>query len=141
MIFDTAAGEVSPQVFGQIIAPQLKKLTRPEVGYYLKNGTEVHLDLVPAGFLGLGVDHTFDMPKLLKRDRKKFIQGNFDQHFLTLDSGDFRKALATYLRPLLDLTAFERRGWIAGLGHGITPLAREENVRHYVQLVRLAFGN
>ena len=70
---------------------------------------------------------------------KGFVQGNFDQNLMTLETAEFQKHLEKFLEPLQEMTPMERAGWVAGLGHGITPQAKEANVRHFVAGIRKAF--
>ena len=64
------------------------------------------------------------------------MQGNFDQTLLTLDPSDFQREFHAYLKPLKALAPEERAGWVAGLGHGVIPQAKEENVRALAEILR-----
>ena len=145
MIFDTAAGELTPEIYQQIVYPTLKRLARKfpkQVGYYARGVTMDHLAttvLADEFWLGLGVDHRFDLSQILKRGWKGFIQGNFDQHLLFADSEDFQAQLEKYLTKFKSLKAQERARWICGLGHGVLPKTPEANVRTFVQYVRQNF--
>src|SRR5438270_7534135 len=62
MIFDTAAGELAPDIFKAIVIPQLRALTggsASRIGYYSKGTQPAHLNdpLFTAGSLaGVGLD-------------------------------------------------------------------------------------
>lgn len=143
MIFDTAAGELSPELFQKIVAPGLEKLSQKfpgKLGYYGKGLTEAHLDqpiLLSKNFAGIGVDHRWNLSKVWGKRETGFIQGNFDQSLLHLDAKNFEKEAREYLT--LRKNSGLSQGWVAGLGHGVLPNTPEENVRRYVQLVREFF--
>jgi uroporphyrinogen decarboxylase len=141
MIFDTAAGELSPQLFEIEVVPHLVTLahTNPaRTGYYSKGTQPAHLQngFIRSEFLGIGVDHTWDLCQAFDIASQGFVQGNFDQALLHADWADLRKHLNQYLDPLRDR---EWPGWICGLGHGVLPGTPEDNVRLFVDTVREAF--
>ena len=140
MILDTAAGEVSVDFFERYIAPQLKHLAKDQVGYYMKGGTADHYSVIrDFPFAGFGYDHRFDLAKVLKSTQKGFVQGNFHQNFMNGTEAEFEKNFEAFVAPLKKLTLQERAGWVAGLGHGILPQAKEANVRRFVQEIRRIF--
>ncbi|MEQ1875794.1 MAG: uroporphyrinogen decarboxylase family protein [Bdellovibrionia bacterium] len=145
MIFDTAAGELSPALFQSLIVPHLAKLSQwfpGKVAYYSK-GTNVshyaHALFMGGGFAGLGFDHRWNLADNLKHFKGGFVQGNFDQSLLFLSKNDLNRELDRYFEPFLRLTEEERAGWVCGLGHGVLPKTPEENVRFFVQKVREVF--
>lgn len=146
MLFDTAAGELSPRLYQQLIVPQLEQLAAAfpnKLGYYSKGTTPDHYAC--AAFAGIpwagrGFDHRFDLKEILKQPHRGFVQGNFDQSLLHLAPDDFEKELQAYLKPYTELTPEQRRGWVAGLGHGVLPKTPEQNVRRYVAAVRETFA-
>jgi uroporphyrinogen decarboxylase len=140
MVFDTAAGELSPKVFKNVVVPQLENLTRafPSLlGYYSKSTTPQHLDqslFTGGSFAGIGVDHHWDLRDALAMFPAGFVQGNFDQTLMRDSRPDeLIKHLEDFLDPLLK---HDRTGWICGLGHGVLPNTPEENVRLFVNTVR-----
>jgi uroporphyrinogen decarboxylase len=144
MIFDTAAGELSPAMFQNLVQPVLTSLAMQfpkQLGYYSKGTQPAHFNQAwkQIPWLGVGVDHRFDLPEQLRK-AQGFTQGNFDQSLLHLGNSDFRKALTEYLKPLQDMKPEERAGWVCGLGHGVLPKTPEQNVREFVQIVRKAFA-
>jgi uroporphyrinogen decarboxylase len=161
MIFDTAAGELAPEVFREAVGPDLAALTSAfprQLGYYAKGLRAEHLrprtsELGPqaagAGRLfiddlaGLGVDKDWDLAGTLgTQPRVGFVQGNFDPQLLHLTGEALERAIDRFLAPLLPLDAEARRGWICGLGHGVLPGTPEASVRTFVRRVREAFrGN
>ena len=143
MIFDTAAGELSPSIFKSLVQPALSELANTfpgKIGYYSKGTTLAHFDhdwkKIP--FLGQGYDHRHDLKALLK-NAPGFIQGNFDQGLLHLDEVQFVKFFKEYLKPFQELSVDQRKGWVCGLGHGILPKTPEKNVRSFIEIVRKSF--
>jgi uroporphyrinogen decarboxylase len=139
MIFDTAAGELSPQIFQSDVVPRLRELTetnRSRIGYYSKGTQKAHLsDALFTGdnLAGIGVDHTWDLLEVLEVSAGGFVQGNFDQALLHASRDELTKRLSDYLAPL---RGREWPGWICGLGHGVLPRTPEDNVRLFVDTVR-----
>lgn len=145
MIFDTAAGEVSPAVFRDHLAGPLRELAQSypgRVGYYSKSTQKAFFDDAFRGapWAGLGVDHRWDLATALKDRRQGFLQGNFDQGLLHLEKNEFGRELDRWLEPLTALSPEERAGWVCGLGHGVLPQTPQDNVRRFVDRVREAFA-
>lgn len=147
MLFDTAAGELSPHLYDKFIIPELQALSQAypdRLGYYSKGTSADHY--ASAAFknlkwAGQGYDHRFNLAEILsKPSRQNFVQGNFDQSLLHLESADFAKQVKNYLAPFADLSSEQRKGWVSGLGHGVLPKTPENNVRDFVQMVRKQFA-
>jgi uroporphyrinogen decarboxylase len=139
MIFDTAAGELTPESFAAEVIPQLQLLTQKHssrIGYYSKGTQPAHLrhSLFTGGRLaGVGVDYRWDMSEALEILPRGFVQGNFDPALLLTEPDELKKRLTKYLELL---KRSDRSGWICGLGHGVLPGTPEENVRIFVDTVR-----
>ncbi len=148
MIFDTSAGELDPELFTEVVTPSLRELTRAfpgKVGYYARGIQAPHLKapIFHADELaGVGFDHRWDLRQVMRTPRLThgFIQGNFDQSLLFLPADQFEERALRYLTNLKGLDESERRGWVAGLGHGVLPGTPEANVRRYVKMVREVFA-
>ena len=143
MVFDTAAGELTPAAFRRQILPDLARLADAfpgKIGYYARNLGPVHLCgqvAMPAGqWAGLGVDWRWDLASALTSSRTGFLQGNFDPALLHLTGAALRRALDEFLAPIAALTPEQRRGWICGLGHGVLPGTPEASMRTFVRTVR-----
>jgi uroporphyrinogen decarboxylase len=144
MVFDTAAGELTPTAFRAQLLPDLARLADAfpgKVGYYARNLGLVHLcgrASMPAGrWAGLGVDWRWDLASALtSATRRGFLQGNFDPALLHLTGAALGRALDEFLGPVTALTPDERRGWICGLGHGVLPGTPEASMRTFVRTVR-----
>jgi uroporphyrinogen decarboxylase len=139
MIFDTAAGELSPQLFQSDVVPQLRELTeanRSRIGYYSKGTQPAHLHdaLFTGGNLaGIGFDHGWNLREAFNLSSHGFVQGNFDQALLHSPRNELTKHILSYLEPL---RGRDWPGWICGLGHGVLPGTPEDNVRLFVDTVR-----
>lgn len=143
MIFDTAAGEVSPVIYKNWIAPELQKLcaSQPgQIGYYGKGFTPDHYKVIADfSWAGLGYDHRFDLAARLTESNRGFLQGNFDQALLFSSESEFEKRLDEHFAPFVALSPEDRRGWVCGLGHGVLPKTPEANVKRLIQYVREVF--
>ncbi|MEZ4816093.1 MAG: uroporphyrinogen decarboxylase family protein [Bdellovibrionota bacterium] len=139
LVMDTAAGEIDAAIYAEHLVGDVKKLMTSKTGYYMKHGTSAHYNSLAGHGAGFGYDHHFDMATVLKETKQGFVQGNFNQDFMTLESADFEKEFENFLAPLKKLTPAERAGWVANLGHGITPQAKEANVKRFVEGIRNAF--
>jgi uroporphyrinogen decarboxylase len=148
MVLDTAAGEVSPDVFRRELAPDLKALALAlpdRLGYYARASHPAHFGGHPADlgpWAGVGFDWRWHLPDVLAGPaRRGFVQGNFDPAMLAQLSGDdLRDAILRFLEPIAALPSEARRGWICGLGHGVLPTTPEANVRQFVRVVREHLG-
>ena len=139
MIFDTAAGELAPDIFRVEVAPRLQTLVEhfpSKLGYYSKGTNRAHLDdpsFTEAVWAGIGVDHSWDLRQAFDLFPRGFVQGNFDQNLLLANPDELKLHLRQFLGPLLESN---RHGWICGLGHGVLPTTPEGNVRLFVNTVR-----
>lgn len=148
-IFESCAGDISFDHYRDLYFPHLLKLISgfrdfyPDtpIIYYAKAATLSHWDLISALPINVfGVDHDQNMSDVFFKFGHKFsVQGNFDPTNLTLPNDLFRQRLKSYLEMMVHVPAQLRKGWICGLGHGVTPQAREENVYDFVRLVRNFF--
>jgi uroporphyrinogen decarboxylase len=144
MVFDTAAGELSPADFRRYLVPDLRRLSARlpgQMGYFARSVQAAHLGnagVVDIGdWAGIGVDWRWNISDVLTaKARRGFVQGNFDPAMLHLTGAALRRALAEFLAPVAELRAAQRRGWICGLGHGILPKTPEASVRDFVRTVR-----
>lgn len=139
MMFDTAAGELSPDIFATQVVPQLRAMTKkdaPRIGYYSKATQAAHLRhplFTDGGLAGVGIDHRWDMSEAFDLFPHGFVQGNFDQALLLCEREGLKKHLQRYFEPLSNRPI---PGWICGLGHGVLPGTPEQNVRLFVETVR-----
>jgi uroporphyrinogen decarboxylase len=143
MIFDTAAGELSPALYRELVVPQLEELSwkyPKRLGYYAKGIQAAHLRhrafADDSSWAGLGFDHRWEITESLRTHKVGFVQGNFDQSLLFLAPDEFKIQLQRYLDEIRKLPVEQRAGWVSGLGHGVLPMTPEENVRNMVKMVR-----
>lgn len=149
MLFDTAAGEISPWLYREVVLPQISKLAHKfpgKIGYYSK-GTQKAYFVDPVWrdgtFAGMGIDHRWDLSTVLSAPVAErhlgFTQGNFDEALLFSHEGDFQSHVLKYLEPIRKLRPEQRAGWVCGLGHGVLPKTPEASVRKFIQIVREVF--
>lgn len=144
MVFDTAAGELSPAMYRRHLVPDLQKLSSRlagRLGYYARGIHPAHLGGVTSAqigdWAGLGVDWRWDLTEVLTgRGRRGFVQGNFDPALLHLTGAALKRAVGEFLDPIAALPDAARRGWVCGLGHGVLPGTPETSVREFVRVVR-----
>ncbi len=145
MILDTAAGDLNLANFFDYAIEPLKTFCEKypgRIGYYSKGtSNDQHLLIEQVkGLAGYGLDHRYDLTKVLKSKKHKgFVQGNFDQSLLFLDKPELKKALDAYLQPLKLISKEERSGWVSGLGHGILQFTPEDNVKLMIDKIRETF--
>jgi uroporphyrinogen decarboxylase len=148
MVFDTAAGELAPDVFARDVSTDLDVLARTfpqRLGYYARGLQPAHLAAcgwdAASPWAGLGLDWHWDLAgTLAASDRTGFVQGNFDPARLLAPARDLEQDVKKFVEPLQRLRPRDRRGWICGLGHGVLPNTPEANVRTFVNLVRESFA-
>jgi len=140
MLFDTAAGEISPYLYHEMVLPSIIELAETfpgKLGYYAKNiqTTYYDHDFFRSGTLaGLGFDHKWQLSDAFKVSETGFVQGNFHELLLTQDESEFKKHVDVYIQRMKQIE--DRRGWVCGLGHGIIPQAKENNVRYFIKTIR-----
>jgi uroporphyrinogen decarboxylase len=144
-LFDTAAGELSPQDFKELIVPKLSfilsefkmKSPKTKIIYYSKHTQSHHiaaLDLTNIDVIG--VDWRCDLIEIQKLlPKRMFVQGNFDPAWLHLPWIELEKKAKSYIEDLRT-RGLDFSRWIAGLGHGVLIQTPEENVRNLVKLIQ-----
>ncbi len=146
MIFDTAAGEVTPIYFQNFIAPKLNELAKkfPQKLVYYSKGTHpgyLDADFRTSGWAGFGFDQRNDLASILTdRSLNGIIQGNFDQTLLFGDTDSLKKHFDLYIRKFKELPPEARMRWVCGLGHGVLPKTPEKHVKLFVEWVRNEFS-
>jgi uroporphyrinogen decarboxylase len=145
MIFDTAAGELSPLDFKKWVQPVLMELcavSPGKIGYYSKGTMATFFDqeFVQTPWAGLGFDHRWNLPEAFSVSNKGFVQGNFDQSLLFAETGTFKEELGAYISNMKSLSLEQRAGWVSGLGHGVLPKTPEAHVRLFIETIRKEFS-
>ena len=144
MIFDSCAHQLEDQDLSKYLNKNLHYLVEPfpnKIGYYAKDGISYEKvfetnDKAKVSFAGIGIDSKVNIVDIFKQRRSGFIQGNFNENFMTKDFNHYEKALNEFLEDLSLLSIEERNGWICGLGHGVIKTTPQNNVKHFVQKVR-----
>ena len=92
MVFDTAAGELSPDAFRRHIVPDLTRIASSapgRLGYFARGVHPAHFDdgqSLPGAWAGHGFDWRWSLADVLARPgRQGFVQGNFDPALLHLE--------------------------------------------------------
>ena len=145
MMFDSSAAWYSPRLYKELFLPHLKTIAKKfpkKIGYYMRGGTETHLNdpIFYNDFVGLGVDHRYDLNQYLKLEPRGFVQGNFDETLLHCVPEELKKHIDNFANTVKYLSPDERKGWICGLGHGVTPETPEGNMRIFVERIRELFS-
>lgn len=149
-LFDTAAGEIDAETYGQHVVPVLADLLArfrkldalTPVTYYSRGTGPAHWDQLDGlPFQCLGIDWRHDLCEVLQRYGDRYaIQGNVDPDWLLLPAAELEQRLRAWFAPLQRLSVQQRRGWICGLGHGILQKTPEDNVRLFLRLQRELFA-
>ena len=145
-IFDSCAGDISFEDYEALYLPYLKKLIEafkaacPDIPviYYGQHIGPSHwkvLESLPINVIG--IDQREDMPSAMQNFSGDFaLQGNFNPDYLTLSEEECLTKIREYFDAIQSMPKETRKGWIAGLGHGVTPFAREQNVRNFIAELR-----
>ena len=144
-LFDTAAGELSPGDYQELVVPKITSLLKKfkaacpdkKVIYYSKHTQAAHIKSLDFSLIDvLGVDWRCDLVEIQKLlPPHVFIQGNLDPAWLHLPGELMEKKAANYYRDLKD-RGLDFKRWIAGLGHGVLIQTPEANVRNLVKLIQ-----
>lgn len=145
-VFDSCAGDISFEDYRTLYLPYLMRLLQdfkaacPDmpVIYYGQNIGPAHWNLIKTLPIDvLGIDQRQDLENALTHFSDRFaIQGNFNPDHLTLEEAECAEKIDHFLDKIQKLPKELRRGWIAALGHGVTPLAKENNVRAFITKLR-----
>ena len=142
MMFDSGIKDLNDSYFKNEYKKFLINISSSfpnKIGYYVK-GKEYnqiqHLTKLP--FAGLGIDSGISLQDVFSDSKFGFIQGNFNESHLLLDS----KKLSNELNKFSDyLKSFESlNGWVCGLGHGINKYTPEKNVHLFIETIRKKFS-
>jgi uroporphyrinogen decarboxylase len=149
-ILDSSAGILSLAEYETHYLPYLQQLLAlfrarcPQIPVlYYSKGTDAGwwrlLKTIP--IQGLGIDYHMSLPEALNEFGAEYaIQGNIPPEWMNLEWTALEPKLLERFAAVKALPLSARKGWICGLGHGILPQARQENVRHFVQLARRFFS-
>ncbi|KAI8683821.1 Uroporphyrinogen decarboxylase [Fusarium keratoplasticum] len=146
MVFDSWAGELGPASYRQFSEPYLKRIAE-KLPEKLK---ALGLDKVPMtvfpkgawyaldsacnlGYNVVGMDWLHDPKEAVKirGDRNIVFQGNADPGVLY----GTKEGITTAVQEMVDGFWVGNKGWIANLGHGITPGVNPDNLKHFFEEV------
>ena len=149
MIFDTDASRIENKKdfydYSNLVYENLIKPFDRKVGFFAKHpfNYDFFIENINSSedktLSGIGFDHTFQISDWLKKTKRGFVQGNFNQEILTKPLDELKKALDEYIEPILSLDLSDRAGWVCGLGHGILKTTPEENVSYFIETIRNTF--
>lgn len=144
-LFDTAAGELSPGDYRELIVPKLSHVMKEfkkacpgkKIIYYSKHTQAAHVKCLDLSLIDVvGVDWRCDLVEIQKLlPENVFIQGNLDPAWLHLPTDLMLKKARAYYDDLR-ARGLDFKRWIAGLGHGVLIQTPEENVRQLVKLIQ-----
>ena len=147
MIFDSTAHQLAEEDLNFYLDKTFNSLAKDfpnKVGYYAKDG--VNYETVIANknnqglkLAGMGLDSNIDLRNYFNKTGDGFIQGNFNERFLTLPNKEFLPKLEEYILKLSNLSPEDRLGWVCGLGHGVLKTTPQNNVKEFVTRIREAF--
>ncbi|HEU5289666.1 MAG TPA: uroporphyrinogen decarboxylase [Cyclobacteriaceae bacterium] len=136
-IFDSWSGLLSPEDFDTFCTPYLAQIADALAPYVpvilFPKGSNYALHKLSrlSGISCLGLDWTID-PQVARTETQNRValQGNFDPGKLLLQTSEIKKAV----HNMID--AFGVKGYIANLGHGITPNVPVEHAKAFVNAVK-----
>lgn len=140
-VFDSWAGELSPEDFSRFSLPFLRQISeRVQRGLgparvvpmtvFAKGAHFALKELAESGYQVLSLDWTLD-PQQVRRQVGDAIvlQGNLDPSVLYAEEAEVRRRT----RELAE--RFGRRGWIANLGHGMYPDMQPEHLGWFLDQI------
>ncbi|KAG8883151.1 Uroporphyrinogen decarboxylase in heme biosynthesis [Tulasnella sp. 331] len=151
-VFDSWAGELAPHDFAVFSAPYLaaialgvrEKLQRASIPVvpmilFAKGANHALRTLSVTGYDVLGLDWVIDPAKAIETTggaaRKVALQGNVDPNILYGGREAIDQEVKRMARSFKGTMEARPRGWIANLGHGITPGVDPEDLRWFLECV------
>ena len=142
MMFDSGISSLDNDFFRGKYKLLLKNISNSfpnKVGYYArgKNYSEIsYLSDLP--FAGLGVDSGVELKHIFLNSKLGFVQGNFNENYLLLDSKELENKLHIFSENMKNIGNLN--GWVCGLGHGINKATPEKNVHLFIETIRKKFS-
>ena len=142
MMFDSGISDLDNNFFKDKYHLLLKNISNSfpnKVGYYARGKTYNEISfLSDLPFAGLGVDNGVNMQHIFLNSKFGFIQGNFDEKNLLLDTKELENELHIFSESMKNMDNLD--GWICGLGHGINKATPEKNVHIFIETIRKKFS-
>ncbi|KAE9381764.1 uroporphyrinogen decarboxylase [Stipitochalara longipes BDJ] len=151
-VFDSWAGELSPSSFKEFSLPYLAYISK----HLPSRLREMNLELVPMvvfakgawyaldslcdlGYQVVGLDWLQDPAEAVKVRGKRPIvfQGNADPGVLY----GSREAITAVVKEMVHGFGGGKQGWIANLGHGITPGVKPDDLKFYFEEIHRLGGS
>ena len=142
MMFDSGISSLDNDFFRgkyQLLLKNISNSFPNKVGYYArgKNYSEIsYLSDLP--FAGLGVDSGVELKHIFLNSKLGFVQGNFNENYLLLDSKELENKLHIFSENMKNIGNLN--GWVCGLGHGINKTTPEKNVHLFIETIRKKFS-
>ena len=142
MMFDSGISSLDNDFFKgkyQLLLKNISNSFPNKVGYYArgKNYSEISF-LSNLPFAGIGVDSSVELKQIFLNSKFGFVQGNFNENHLLLDSKELENKLHKFIENIRDIGNLN--GWICGLGHGINKATPEKNVHLFIETIRKKFS-
>ena len=142
MMFDSGISSLDNDFFRDKYQLLLKNISNSfpnKVGYYVrgKNYSEIS-NLLDLPFAGLGVDSGIELKHIFLNSKLGFVQGNFNENYLLLDSKELENKLHIFSENMKNIGNLN--GWVCGLGHGINKATPEKNVHLFIETIRKKFS-
>ncbi|ORY19449.1 Uroporphyrinogen decarboxylase [Clohesyomyces aquaticus] len=143
-VFDSWAGELSPASFKILALPYLKHiadnlpsrlkemgLERVPMTVFAKGAWYALDDLCDTNYDVIGLDwlHAPAEAYRVARTKGKTLQGNADPGVLY----GGREAITTVVKEMVEGFGGGKQGWIANLGHGITPFVKPDDLKFFFE--------
>jgi uroporphyrinogen decarboxylase len=148
-VFDTSAGEFTPEEYARFGVPELKRVfsdfkskhpATPIIYYSRGTGPNEWALLKDSGISCLGVDWRENLAEVLRAWTPHFaIQGNIDPEWLHLAPAELEGKLRAVFTQVQALPESARSAWVCGLGHGVLQRTPEDNVRLFIRLQKEFF--
>ncbi|KAL8656901.1 MAG: hypothetical protein Q9226_002455 [Calogaya cf. arnoldii] len=140
-VFDSWAAELSPASFKEFALPYLRhisehlpqrlqelRLESVPMVVFAKGAWYALDDLCDSGYQVVGLDWLQDPAEAVRiANGRVVLQGNADPGVLYGD----KEAITTVVQNMVEGFAGGKQGWIANLGHGVTPFVNPDNLKFF----------
>ena len=142
MMFDSGISSLDNDFFRGKYKLLLKNISNSfpnKVGYYARGKKYSDISyLSDLPFAGLGVDSGVELKHFFWNSKFGFVQGNFNENYLLLDSKELENKLHIFSENMKNIGNLN--GWVCGLGHGINKATPEKNVHLFIETIRKKFS-
>jgi len=142
MMFDSGISSLDNDFFRGKYKLLLKNISNSfpnKVGYYARGKSYSEISyLSDLPFAGLAVDSGVELKHIFLNSKFGFVQGNFNENYLLLDSNELVNKLHIFSENIKKIGNLN--GWVCGLGHGINKDTPEKNVHLFIETIRKKFS-